>query len=92
MAFFNIQEMQKEREAKLITLLKNRLEPFVEGQVDEFLNWANSEARRRSAAGMVSSCNGMLCYFKNQNSHQSHYVAAPENSQVRAREAAIQCS
>ncbi|KAK5774603.1 Chaperone dnaJ 10 -like protein [Gossypium arboreum] len=42
--------VQKEREEKLITLLKNRLEPFVEGQTDEFINWANSEARRLSKA------------------------------------------
>ncbi|XP_050234150.1 chaperone protein dnaJ 10 isoform X2 [Mercurialis annua] len=45
-----MKEIQKEREAKLITLLKNRLEPFVEGQVDEFVNWASSEARSLSAA------------------------------------------
>ncbi|TYJ03679.1 hypothetical protein E1A91_A12G044500v1 [Gossypium mustelinum] len=42
--------VQKEREEKLITLLKNRLEPFVEGQTDEFINWANSEARQLSKA------------------------------------------
>ncbi|XVF45331.1 hypothetical protein PTKIN_Ptkin02bG0197300 [Pterospermum kingtungense] len=42
--------LQKEREEKLITILKNRLEPFVEGQVDEFIRWANSEARRLSKA------------------------------------------
>ncbi|XWS67871.1 hypothetical protein CRYUN_Cryun04dG0042000 [Craigia yunnanensis] len=41
---------QKEREEKLITILKNRLEPFVEGQTDEFINWANSEARQLSKA------------------------------------------
>ncbi|KAF2301878.1 hypothetical protein P3X46_000957 [Hevea brasiliensis] len=45
-----MKELQKEREIKLVTILKNRLEPFVEGQVDEFINWANSEARRLSAA------------------------------------------
>ncbi|WCJ40940.1 DNAJ heat shock N-terminal domain-containing protein [Euphorbia peplus] len=45
-----IKEIQKEREAKLITRLKNRLEPFVEGQLDEFLQWANSEAQRLSKA------------------------------------------
>ncbi|GMI73288.1 hypothetical protein like AT4G39150 [Hibiscus trionum] len=42
--------VQKEREERLITLLKNRLEPFVEGQTDEFINWANSEAQRLSKA------------------------------------------
>ncbi|XVE49008.1 hypothetical protein DITRI_Ditri01bG0047400 [Diplodiscus trichospermus] len=42
--------LQKEREEKLITLLKNRLQPFVEGQTDEFINWAKSEARQLSKA------------------------------------------
>uniref|UniRef100_A0A2P2K1X6 Chaperone protein dnaJ 10 n=1 Tax=Rhizophora mucronata TaxID=61149 RepID=A0A2P2K1X6_RHIMU len=45
--------LQKEREEKLITILKNCLEPFVEGQVDEFVKWANSEARRLSRAGIL---------------------------------------
>lgn len=45
-----LKEVQKEREAKLITILKNRLEPFVEGQEEEFINWANSEAQRLSGA------------------------------------------
>ncbi|KAL5790981.1 hypothetical protein ACOSQ2_005869 [Xanthoceras sorbifolium] len=42
--------MQREREDKLVTNLKIKLESFVEGQTDEFVNWANSEARRLSAA------------------------------------------
>ncbi|EOX97945.1 hypothetical protein SCA6_006288 [Theobroma cacao] len=42
--------LQKEREEKLITILKNRLQPFVEGQTDEFIRWANLEARRLSKA------------------------------------------
>ncbi|KAF5727199.1 putative Chaperone protein dnaJ [Tripterygium wilfordii] len=42
--------LQKEREDKLITNLKNNLEPFVEGRTDEFIKWANSEARRLSSA------------------------------------------
>ncbi|GLT86193.1 hypothetical protein SLE2022_043490 [Rubroshorea leprosula] len=41
---------QKEREEKLITILKTRLEPFVQGQIDEFTQWANSEARQLSTA------------------------------------------
>ncbi|KAJ4827492.1 hypothetical protein Tsubulata_006839 [Turnera subulata] len=45
-----ITAMQKEREDKLVAILKNRLEPFVEGQTDEFIKWANSEAQNLSAA------------------------------------------
>ena len=48
-----MQAFQKEREEKLITILKNRLQPFVEGQTDEFINWANSEAQRLSKAGKL---------------------------------------
>ena len=47
--------MQKEREEKLIPILKNHLQPFVEGQTDEFMKWANSEGRRLSAAGNIIS-------------------------------------
>ncbi|XP_011037476.1 PREDICTED: chaperone protein dnaJ 10-like isoform X2 [Populus euphratica] len=42
--------LQREREEKLITILKNCLEKFVEGRENEFTNWAKSEARRLSAA------------------------------------------
>ncbi|KAG9142516.1 hypothetical protein Leryth_017019 [Lithospermum erythrorhizon] len=50
----NMQEkmkaLQKERSDKLITILKDRLQPFVEDRNDEFTNWATSEARRLSQA------------------------------------------
>ncbi|CAI9104562.1 OLC1v1003265C4 [Oldenlandia corymbosa var. corymbosa] len=42
--------LQKEREEKLIVNLKNRLEPFVEGQTEEFVNWAKAEAQRLAHA------------------------------------------
>ncbi|KAI3675249.1 hypothetical protein L1987_84837 [Smallanthus sonchifolius] len=50
----NIQErmkvLQKERETKLIAILEDRLQPFVEGQTEEFVAWAKSEAQRLSPA------------------------------------------
>ncbi|KAH1040441.1 hypothetical protein J1N35_042184 [Gossypium stocksii] len=46
----NMQAFQKKREDKLIEILKNRLQPFVEGQTNEFIQWANSEARDLSKA------------------------------------------
>ncbi|CAL5377142.1 unnamed protein product [Camellia sinensis] len=45
-----LKALQKEREEKLITFLKNRLEPFVEGQTKEFVDWAKSEAHQLSQA------------------------------------------
>nr|GEU75130.1 hypothetical protein [Tanacetum cinerariifolium] len=45
-----MREFQKERESKLITNLKNRLRPFVEGQTTEFVNWATKEASQLSQA------------------------------------------
>ncbi|KAL4567381.1 hypothetical protein LXL04_022964 [Taraxacum kok-saghyz] len=47
-----MREFQKERETKLITILKNRLRPFVEGETKQFVNWATAEAHELSKAGM----------------------------------------
>ncbi|XP_062076814.1 chaperone protein dnaJ 10-like [Humulus lupulus] len=45
-----LKTLQKEREEKLITALKNHLEPFVNNRTDEFVEWASSEAQRLSTA------------------------------------------
>lgn len=52
--------LQEAREEKLIKVLRDRLEPFVNGQTDEFLESAEIEAHRLSQAGIISFLNVFL--------------------------------
>ena len=45
--------MQKEREEKLIELLKDRLHDYVQGNKDDFTRNAEAEVSRLSSAGTI---------------------------------------
>ncbi len=46
-----MQNVQKEREQKLVELLLIRLDPYVKGDKEGFTQWATAEARQLAEAG-----------------------------------------
>ena len=55
---FWLQVVQKEREEKLAEILKNRLNQYVQGNKEDFVNHAEAEVSRLSNAGSIS------CFLK----------------------------
>lgn len=54
--------MQEEREEKLIKLLIDRLEPYIKGQRDAFVESARSESKRLCQAGMSFHFHGRVSF------------------------------
>lgn len=51
--FFWLQVVQKEREEKLADILKDRLNQYVQGNKEDFVNHAEAELSRLSNAGKI---------------------------------------
>lgn len=49
-----MQAVQKEREDKLAQILKDRLNPYVQGDKEGFMHHAKSEVQRLNNAGRTS--------------------------------------
>ncbi|KAJ8450909.1 hypothetical protein Cgig2_032534 [Carnegiea gigantea] len=57
-----IKTIQQERQEKLTQILKDRLQPYVEGRTNEFVEWAKSEASNLSKAGISASLSPTLIH------------------------------
>ena len=60
--------VQKEREEKLVRLLKDFLNQYVQGEKIGFLHHAESEAKRLSGAGLLSNYFLLMLFYPIQAS------------------------